>query len=203
MNDRARTRPTVLLFDLGGVLIENPGFDNFNLLLPQPQTTAWLKERWLRSPAVRRFETGRSSPDEFARDVMEEYQIELAPQEFLARFTSWPKPFSSEAQALVRMLRQTFRVACLSNSNSLHWDRFAPFRGEFDVALSSHLTGVVKPDEEAFLYALRACEASPDDVCYFDDSIMNVEAAQAAGLQAFEVEGITGVTERLLEEGLI
>ena len=51
--------PSVLLFDLGGVLIENVGFERFNALLSSPIPLEELKTQWLASPAVRSFETGR------------------------------------------------------------------------------------------------------------------------------------------------
>lgn len=198
----ASVRPSVLLFDLGGVLIENPGFDNFSRLLPEAPTREALKDGWLKSSAVRRFETGRSSPQEFANEFVAEWQISMAPEEFLAQFESWPKQFSSESLALVRMLRRDFRVACLSNSNELHWQRFAPYQAEFDVALSSHLMGVVKPDAEAFSLALLRCGAAPDEVLYFDDSLANVHAARAAGIRTLHVEGLPEVIGSLRQEGL-
>ena len=41
--------PSVLLFDLGGVLIENVGFERFNALLPSPIPLEELKPQWLAS----------------------------------------------------------------------------------------------------------------------------------------------------------
>lgn len=51
-------QPTVLLFDLGGVLVENVGFERLNALLPTPLPLEELKARWLASTAVRSFEVG-------------------------------------------------------------------------------------------------------------------------------------------------
>lgn len=39
--------PSVLLFELGGVLVENVGFERFNVLLQAPIPTEELKTRWL------------------------------------------------------------------------------------------------------------------------------------------------------------
>ena len=48
-------RPDVLLFDLGGVLVENVGFERLNALLPATLPIEELKTRWLASTAVRTF----------------------------------------------------------------------------------------------------------------------------------------------------
>ncbi len=61
--------PTVLLFDLGGVLVESVGYERFNALLPKPLSMEELKTRWLASPAVRSFETGCWSAEAFATEV--------------------------------------------------------------------------------------------------------------------------------------
>ena len=40
-------QPAVLLFDLGGVLVDNVGFERFNELLPTPIPIEDLKAQWL------------------------------------------------------------------------------------------------------------------------------------------------------------
>ena len=184
-------RPTVLLFDLGGVLIENVGFHRFGELLPRPMELHEMKHGWLSSRAVRRFESGISSPADFATEVVSEWDIAITPENFLAQFRTWPQAASDDAVALIRELRTQYRVACLSNSNELHWDRSRPLVEQFDVAISSHLTGRLKPDEEAFLGALEECNVSAADVFFFDDSLPNVEAGRTVGIRSFHVEGLT------------
>ena len=68
----------VILFDLGGVLVELAGVD---------QMIAWSKgitsheelwRRWLESSAVRRFETGAIGRDDFAAAVIDEFFLRTA-----------------------------------------------------------------------------------------------------------------------------
>jgi len=70
-------RPDVLLFDLGGVLVENVGFDRLNALLPKPMSIHELKGRWLASEAVRAFEVGACSSEMFASALVDEWKIAL------------------------------------------------------------------------------------------------------------------------------
>ena len=62
----------VLLFDLGGVLIDFAGFRELGHLLPAGVDRAEVRRRWIRSPMVQRFERAETSPREFACGVIRE-----------------------------------------------------------------------------------------------------------------------------------
>jgi HAD superfamily hydrolase (TIGR01509 family) len=195
--------PELFLFDLGGVLVENVGFERFNALLPYPLSTEELKTRWLASPAVRSFETGGCSSATFAADVVAEYQLSVSPEAFLEAFTYWPRGLYPGAGDLLAQLRLRYRVACLSNSNAIHWQRFGGFANHFHISLSSHLLGIVKPDADCFVRALRECNADAARTVFFDDSLVNVEAARNTGMQAFHVNGLADVRQVLASRGWI
>ena len=193
----------LLLFDLGGVLVENTTFESLARMLPGPPDPAAARRRWVASPAVRRHELGELNPLEFAAAFAEEQGIGLAPDAFLAEFATWPRGLYPGAPALLRTLRAQRRVACLSNSNAVHWQRFDGFAEDFDVSLSSHLLGAVKPDALAYERALRACGATAGETWFFDDLPGNVEAARALGLRAFLAEGFEALPALLRQEGLL
>lgn len=196
-------KPVWIWFDLGGVLIENTVFDALQRLLPQPLDTATLRERWLRSTAVRQFELGRIPTAEFAERFVEEWGIAMAHDDFIAAFTAWPKGYYAGAREWLQRLRPSYRVACLSNSNAVHWAKLGGFESEFDLALSSHLMGEIKPDRAVFMRALDECGATPEQVVFFDDSLSNVEAAQALGIRTFHVEGFDALVRVMEAQGLL
>lgn len=193
---------SLLLFDLGGVLVENAGFARLNQLLPRPLDDCAIRERWLGSSSVRRFELGELGPGAFAERFIAEWEIPLPAETFLEEFVSWPKGLYPGALELIRSLRRKYRVACLSNSNMAHWQRFESFTGEFDVALSSHLLGSIKPDADAFVRALCACGSEAENTCFFDDSIANVRAARSVGIDAVQVDGLPALRRALRARGL-
>jgi HAD superfamily hydrolase (TIGR01509 family) len=195
--------PSLLLFDLGGVLIESGVFERLNNCLPEPLERIAIKERWLLSPSVRRFESGETEPMEFAEHFIAEWGLRFTPQAFLNEFTSWPRAFFEGARELLRELRTTYRVGCLSNSNPLHWEKFKDFEEDFDIVLMSHLLGSVKPDREIFMRALHQCEVKPSEVYFFDDSYDNVCAAQSLGITAFHVDGFKALLDVLRIQGLL
>jgi putative hydrolase of the HAD superfamily len=196
-------RPTLLLFDLGGVLLESSAHANLKQLTNIDLDIADYRERWLRSPAVRRFESGSCPPQEFAAEFLAEWRIALSHEDFLAQFTGWAQGFYPGALDLLATLRANFRTACLSNSNELHWHKFDGFEGVFDIALSSHRLGVIKPDDDAFVRALEICQVPAAEVMFFDDSLSNIHSARRLGMRAFQVEGLTALEDRLRAEGLL
>ena len=195
--------PILLLFDLGGVLIENNVFESLARLLPESVDSSTLKNRWLASAAVRQFELGDLSPEDFAELFLSEWGLPLTPDAFLREFLSWPSGFYPGAREMLRDLRNRYRVGCLSNSNVLHWEKFGGFRDDFDVALSSHRLGAIKPDDKVFVRTLAVCNVEPSGVWFFDDSLANVRAAERLGLRAFHVEGFSRVLNTLRNEGLL
>lgn len=192
-----------LLFDLGGVLYENATFDSLNAMLGTSLPEDVLKDRWLRSPAVRAFESGRISPDLFAGEFLREWQIALTPDEFLEDFATWVRRPFGGAEKLITDLRAEHEVCCLSNCNELHWRRIDDFLGCFDFASSSHLLGEIKPDARVFRRIMSELGVEPDHLLFFDDSLLNVEAAGRLGIRAFLVDGLADTQRVLKEQGLL
>jgi len=192
----------VILFDLGGVLIENSGEHGLSALLPYRLSRDEIWGRWLESEAVKEFERGRLSPEVFAARFIAEWRLELPPAEFLASFAGWPKGLFKGAAELVRGLRARHRVACLSNVNELHWARFPELPELFDATFASHLTGHLKPEAGAYQHVLRELGVPPDAVWFFDDLAQNVEAARSAGMHALRVRSFAEIEPALRAEGL-
>jgi len=66
------------------------------------------KDRWLRSPAMRAFESGKISPERFAAEFLREWRIPLAPDAFLADFTVLVKQPYDGAKELLERLRTKY-----------------------------------------------------------------------------------------------
>ena len=69
----------VLLFDLGGVLIDFAGFSELGRILPGGEDRAEVRMRWIGSPSVQQFERGDITPLQFARGVIRELELDLGP----------------------------------------------------------------------------------------------------------------------------
>lgn len=199
---RAQTRDgRILLFDLGGVVVESAGLATLERLLPQLGREEILA-RWLGSSAVSGFESGAISPEAFARAFFAEWLLALEPAQFLEEFASWVRGFLPGARDLLLGLRPRHRIACLSNTNAVHWARLGGIEAVFDVCIASHLTGFLKPGRKAYEDALRRLEVGAGQVCFFDDLPGNVAAARAVGMQAFQVRGVAETASALRGLGI-
>jgi putative hydrolase of the HAD superfamily len=183
----------VLLFDLGGVLVDVSGYRNLGALLGRSLDEPDLLQGLRSCPVLRAFETGKLSAGQFAERFVAAWQCNAAPEEFLRQFRSWTHGFFPGARELLAGLHGRYRLACLSNSNQVHWERMEKELAVFDLfeaALSSHQLGCYKPDAEIYERAFAALGVEPGDVIFFDDLPANVEAARNAGAQAYRVKGI-------------
>ena len=200
---RAVAAGKVVMFDLGGVLVENTGAAGLAAMLPAPLEPDELWRKWLGSPAVQAFERGLTAPEAFAAAFIDEWRLGLEPAAFLEAFADWPRGLYEGAEALLRELKGRHRLACLSNTNALHWRRLPQLPGLLDWCFLSHQTGFVKPDREAFEHALVRLGAAPREVYFFDDLLPNVSAARELGINAFQVADFAAIEPILRREGLV
>ena len=195
----------VLLFDLGGVLVEFDGIAPLIALSGNKLDKEGARRFWLTSPAVRKFETGKCSADEFAREALSELGLAMAPDVFMRRFVSWDRGPMDGALSLLDALKPHFLLACLSNNNELHWNRLLEetrLPGKFHRCYLSHEIRLMKPDPESFAHVVRDLGARPEHILFFDDNPECVEAAQALGFQARQTRGVGEVRSVLSELGL-
>ena len=75
--------------------------------------------------------------------------------------------------------------------------------GAFDNHFASHLTGKIKPDEEAFQHVLATLGFKGPEVLFLDDSQLNVATAKKVGMTAFLVQGPVEAEHALCETGVL
>jgi glucose-1-phosphatase len=195
----------LVLFDLGGVLIDPGGVGPMRelsgLRSEDEVWTRWLSCRWVRS-----FEAGRCSPEEFAAGLVDDWELELEPADFLDEFARWPGLPYAGSLDLVSEVRVRVPVGCLSNTNALQWNanyKTTPVVEAFAYRFLSFEMGLVKPDREIFDMVAGALPAARARVLFLDDNAVNVEAAAAAGFVAEHVRGVDGARGALVRSGVL
>jgi HAD superfamily hydrolase (TIGR01509 family) len=195
----------VVLFDLGGVLIDFAGVEPMKVLSGITDDDE-LWRRWLTCRWVRSYERGECTADEFAIGMVDDWTLPLAPQAFLEQFQSWPGGPLPDAEQLVADVRRMLPVGCLSNTNALHWDaHFSqwPILSGFDYSFLSFELGIVKPDRELFDKVAGMLPVAAERVLFLDDNAINVEGAVAAGFRARHVKGVEQARRALVEIGVL
>lgn len=198
-------RVDAVVFDLGGVILDLAGLkaflDRHQLDLPT------FFARALGSGAHFDFERGALDTDSYVDAFLAEAGVELDRDVFLAEFAEWPGDLIPGAAALVADVRAAGVVtATLSNTNVVHWT--TPFSETtvlpmFDRHFPSYQLGLAKPDEAIFRRVVDELGVDAEHVVFFDDNLVNADAAAAVGLEGHHVQGPDEARAVLVDLGVI
>ncbi len=194
-----------VVFDLGGVLVELGGVRDFGDMIGEADDDqVWA--RWLGCSWVRDYERGLCSSHTFARGMVDQYELETSADDFIERFRTWPKGLFEGAHELVETLASSVRVACLSNTNELHWSRQSDalrLHELFPTRFLSHELGLIKPDREIYEHVAERLDIASNSILFFDDNQLNVDAAREVGWRAERVQGPEEARRCLEHHGLV
>ena len=155
------------------------------------QSTAHVHDLLLHSNAVQSFQQGRTSPAEFGVAMVAELDLDLDPGNLLHQWTEWEDGPMDGAMQLLDQLAQDNNIACLSNTNVLHWDRLKSRYGldhRFLKRYVSHEIGLSKPDPRIFKHVTDDLGVASEAITYFDDNAEISGAALAFGFDAHRVD---------------
>jgi putative hydrolase of the HAD superfamily len=184
----------VLLFDLGGVIVPWVGIDS--LMERQGVSRGTIVEMFAQSETFNAYEAGQCDDLTFSREMVELFDMDMPAEAFGALWNSWVHPPFPNTLETLKTLRQNYTLACLSNTNALHWahlNEIIQLDEIFDYCFASHIIGVAKPAPRSFQIPLEKMDVSASDVVYFDDTTLNVEAAREQGIETYHVDRRKGV----------
>lgn len=196
----------MVLFDLGGVLVELGGVATMLEWMGNRVSRDELWKMWLQSPSVRAFETGRTDAESFADGLIAEMALPVPRERLIEEFTFWARGLFPGALELVKRIPPRYTRATLSNSNTLHWPRLMKelrLAEAFDQHFASHLMGKIKPDEEVFHHVTHTLRCAAEEILFLDDNKLNIEAAASVGMKAIRVDGVASAERALHETGVI
>ncbi|MDH3302554.1 MAG: HAD-IA family hydrolase [Acidimicrobiia bacterium] len=197
------TAISVVLFDMGGVLVQ---LGSLHELLGSGIDEEHFWPLWLSSPAVRRFERGDCSPEEFADGAVDDLDLDLSAEAFLANFARFPRGLFPGAAELVTELSATVEIGLLSNTNQLHWETQPDaeiLKRMVTRPYLSYRLGEVKPDEALFRLVLDDLDRPAAEVLFLDDNQLNVDGARRVGIAAETVKGPGQARDVLGRYGLV
>lgn len=91
----------------------------------------------------------------------------------------------------LRELKKDHRIFLLSNTNAIHVERvedmYPGYLALFERAYMSHELKMRKPDREIYEAALKGSRLAAGETLFIDDSVVNVEGARAAGINAIHL----------------
>lgn len=175
---------------MGGVLIDLYWEFYSAKMLGKEYSLEELQKLWVTSDATKNFETGKISFDQFASDIISEFKVKLTPEEIKKNFCAITGPPKLKFFELFSELKKSFNLSILSNTNLPHVqylrEKYDLFK-IFDNLFFSYEIGIMKPFPEIFMYVIKELKAKPEDILFFDDSKLNVDAASKVGIKSFVV----------------
>ncbi len=184
-----------LYTDMGDVLVKIRADRFFSRLLAMTGTVdrAWFVDRVLTRQIYRDFSAGVTGPSVFAAQLADVLGISWSFEEFVDLWVDMFDEIPGTEQALDLAL-SALPVFILSNTDPVHWEYLSgrfPWLTRASGTFMSFDVGMLKPDPQYYLGALRRFGHDPSRVLFIDDRIENVEAARGVGLAAVHMTGET------------
>lgn len=182
-----------IIFDLGGIFIdihyqhtkqafEALGVPDFDALFQQSYS----------NPLFAQLERGEVPPAVFYQQFRQQTGLLAADDAIAHAWNAMLGQFRPGAVALLPNLRSQYRIFLLSNTNEIHHAAFSQqyqqqfghaFDDHFEKAHYSHTLGQRKPDVACYEAVLQLHGLQAPDTLFIDDTLKNLEGAEAAGLQ--------------------
>lgn len=186
----------LILFDLGGVLLQLQGVDYIRKAFPDAVDDAEAHQRWIQLQCIHGIETGKIDLAEFLATASQELNLDLGPDEFYELHRSWVVGEHPGATDLLKALKGNHRIACLSNTNVSHMDKIreqGTLLDQFAALYLSYEMGVMKPDLKIYKQVIAAEGIAAETILFLDDNAKNIAAAQKCGITAEQVNGLAEV----------
>ena len=181
------TKPSVVVFDLGKVLVEFDYSIAGKRIAARGTLTAAEVQKFLdHSPLLYRYETGLMTRQEFYEEVRQATGFKGDLAEFGQYFADifWEIPPMIALHAELR--RRGVPVYIFSNTNDLaieHIRRNFPFFADFDGHIMSYEIGAMKPAAKIYESLEQMSGKRGAEILYLDDRQENVDAGAARGWQ--------------------
>lgn len=191
---------STLLFDLGGVLYNinvQRTRDSLSLLAQHPIDYSLSSQ----DDVFSEYESGKLTSAEFRQALRNIYSIAAEDEEIDAAWNALLIGVFPGRAELLRLLRQRYRLALLSNINEIHHRYIAEqcreLFGELDHVFLSYQVGMRKPNADIYHHVLQELGAQPQEVLFFDDSPLNIYTAGQLGIATHHVTQNSPLEQRL------
>jgi glucose-1-phosphatase len=184
---------STIIFDLGGVIMDIDikktlnafsamGLENVHEYFGHGFAASFFSDH----------EAGRITDEEFVQEIKTLLGGEVSDESVIEAWNALLLRFPPERIALLKELKNRYRLFLYSNTNAIHQEKFneiyrRAFSGEldglFEKAYYSHVLGQRKPDLAGFEQIIRDNSLDPKQTLFVDDALMNVEGAIKAGLK--------------------
>ena len=207
MSGVAPMRPTTVVFDLGGVLIDWDPRHLYRQLFEDPDEM----ESFLAEVTTAEWNAHQDAGRPWAEAVDSLVTVHPERRELIEAFQRrWPEMLAGEIPGTVDVLAELraagVRLLALSNWSAETFpvarERF-DFLAWFEEIVISGDVGVNKPDRRMFDHLTEHFGVEPPAALFIDDSSANVDAAKALGFGVIQFTDATALRRELTRLGLL
>jgi putative hydrolase of the HAD superfamily len=200
------TEISLLLWDVGGVVLSNAWDHSERAAAATHFHIEPVEFERRHEQVVEAFEAGRIDIGGYLSETVFHTARPFTQQTFFEFMCSRSREFTSTlgwARAISEAGKYEM-VALNNESRELNEYRITKFhlREAFEVFLSSCYTGVRKPNDKAFEYALQLTQRKPEEVLFIDDRRENVDAATGLGIRGLWVRDPGKLRAELIAAGV-
>ena len=153
---------------------------------------------------VESFDKGKMTPQEFYEEVTKTFKAKIDCDSF---YSIYSDVFSANPPVLkvMKKLRKKYKTLLLSNTDVMRFGFIKKKFPEiliFDEYILSYEVGLMKPEPQIYLEALKKAGAEARECVFIDDIKENVEAAMRIGIHGIEMQSETDLKAVLQKMGL-
>jgi glucose-1-phosphatase len=201
-----------IIFDLGGVILNlsvrksidefiKLGFSNAEEEMARLSRISDHEE-----PGIfRLYETGMISSTQFRAGIRKYFDKDLDDRDIDKAWSAMLLDLPPEHLSLMEKISKSFRIFLLSNTNEIHIENLHFISGNnhgftslvklFEKVYYSHEVKMRKPDVGIYHHVIKDAGLNPDSTLFIDDSLINVQGAQSAGLHAYHHPSNSGLDQ--------
>jgi HAD superfamily hydrolase (TIGR01509 family) len=199
------TKPRLLLFDLGNVLVRFEP-DRFTSVLGLDAHDARHHYENKMRELTNRYESGGCTTSEYFASLsaflQNRFDEATLKEAFLSVLTD-PIPGMEE---VVREATARVPAAVVSNTNEAHFSSVlprVPALRHLPKRYLSYQIGVIKPSQEFYQFILRNEKVQPNEMLFIDDVRQNISAAEQAGMAGYQFDGAEQLRNHLKTLGVL
>ncbi len=203
----AKASPSVVVFDIGNVLIEWDPKHLYAKLFPgRPEAMSWFLDTICTAAWNLEQDAGRTWAEGVGQLVgrYPEWRAEI--EAYDRRWHEMiPRTIEESVDILKTLRDRNIPVYAITNfSSEKYRESFArfPFFADFAGVVVSGDEQLLKPHASIFKLLCDRYGLDPADCVFIDDSMRNVEGAQAAGMAAIHFTDPRALTRALADHGL-
>lgn len=193
----------LIIFDLGGILIENYDLPFFKALAEKCKKTQEEIEEKIK-PLMQQSERGEITEYEFVKQFLKEMRCTTDAKEILKTRRAATKE-NPGIREFIKKIKKHYPVAFATNNAEeefVYNNKTFGFTKLFDYGVASYQAHARKTEPTMFEMILQHFNVKPEEAVFLDDSIANLKAPQELGTKTIHFTSLEQARKELEKVGI-